>query len=201
MMKDPQLALHGLAIKKHGTAAEVAAITGLQAEAAEKHLEAAVTSGRAMKSGEKYMLKPTAQIALKSAYSRDYSTERADGDMQAAYDTFERVNEQLKSLITDWQTMEVGGKSVPNDHSDPDYDRRIVDKLGDLHDRAEPVLDMLAAGLPRLSVWKELLLSALEKAEDGNPEWVSDAKCMSYHTTWFEMHEDLIRVLGRERLE
>ncbi|TDK45705.1 hypothetical protein [Antarcticimicrobium luteum] len=201
MMKAPQLALHGLAIKKHGSAAEVARITGLSEEAVETHLSAAVTSGRAMKSGEKYMLTPTAQIALKSAYSRDFADERADAAFQATYDDFERINEQLKSLITEWQTIEVGGQSMPNDHSDPDHDARIIDRLGDLHERAEPILDRLAAGLPRLSVWKDLLLTALEKAEDGDVEWVSDAKCMSYHTAWFEMHEDLIRVLGRERLE
>ena len=201
MMKEPQLALHGLAIKKHATAPEVAAITGLSAEAVAKHLDAAADTGRAMKSGEKYMLQPTAQIALKSAYSRDFSTERANADMQAAYDAFERVNEQLKSLITEWQTLTVGGQSMPNDHSDSAYDQKIIDRLGDLHERAEPVLDALAAGLSRLGVWKELLLSALERAEDGEIEWVSDAKCMSYHTAWFEMHEDLIRVLGRERLE
>ena len=90
---------------------------------------------------------------------------------------------------------------MPNDHSDKAYDDKIIDRLGDLHERAEPVLDRLAAGLPRLSVWKQLLLTALERAEDGEIDWVSDARCMSYHTAWFEMHEDLIRVLGRERLE
>ncbi|WP_052418204.1 hypothetical protein [Pseudooceanicola atlanticus] len=201
MMKDPQLALHGLAIKKHGTAEEVAAITALDPAVVTKHLDAAAETGRALKTGDKYMLQPTAQIALKSAYSRDYSDERANADMQAAYDDFERVNEQLKSLITEWQTMTVGGKSMPNDHSDKAYDDKIIDRLGDLHERAEPVLDRLAAGLPRLSVWKQLLLTALERAEDGEIDWVSDARCMSYHTAWFEMHEDLIRVLGRERLE
>lgn len=90
---------------------------------------------------------------------------------------------------------------MPNDHSDEDHDARIIDKLGDLHERFEPVLVRLVAGLPRLAVWGDLLTAALEKSEDGNIAWVSDARSMSYHTAWFEMHEDLIRVLGRERLE
>jgi len=201
MMKETQLALHGLAIKKHGTAAEVAGITGLEVALVEKHLEAAVASKRAIKAGEKYVLQPTAQIALKSGYSRDFSNERGDTEMQAAYDAFEQVNEQLKLLITEWQTINVGGKARPNDHSDPEYDDKIIDRLGDLHERAEPVFDRFASGLPRLAVWKGLLQSALERAEDGDVEWVSAARCMSYHTVWFEMHEDLIRVLGRERLE
>lgn len=201
MMKEPQLALHGLAIKKHATPADVAAITALPPDAVQRHLDAAVSGGRAMKSGEKYMLQPAAQISLRNAYSRDYARERDDADLQAAYDDFERVNEQLKALITEWQTLEIGGKSMPNDHSDKEHDDRIIDRLGDLHERAEPILDRFAAGLPRLAVWKDLLLAALEKAEDGDVAWVSDAKIMSYHTAWFEMHEDLIRVLGRERLE
>ena len=43
--------------------------------------------------------------------------------------------------------------------------------------------------------------TALEKAEDGAIEWVSDAKIESYHTLWFELHEDLLRLMRREREE
>ena len=43
--------------------------------------------------------------------------------------------------------------------------------------------------------------AALEKAEDGAIEWVSDAKIESYHTLWFELHEDLLRLMRREREE
>ena len=32
-------------------------------------------------------------------------------------------------------------------------------------------------------------------------EWVSDARLPSYHTLWFELHEDLLRILGRRRAE
>ncbi|MFP4406785.1 hypothetical protein, partial [Rhodosalinus sp.] len=72
---------------------------------------------------------------------------------------------------------------------------------GDLHEKAEPVLDRLIAHVPRLKVYKDMLLQALERAEDGAVEWVSDARIMSYHTVWFELHEDLLRILGRERVE
>lgn len=200
-MKDPQLAMHGLAIKKHGSAFEVAQITGLAPATVEAALDAAVAAGRAIKTGDRYMLQPMAQIALKTGYGRDFAAQRANAAMQAAYDEFEKINEQLKQLITDWQTMTVGSARVPNDHSDPDYDDKIIDKLGRLHDRAEPMLVRLAAGLPRLSVYRQLLADALEKAEDGDIAWVSDAKCMSYHTVWFELHEDLIRILDRTRIE
>lgn len=200
-MKDPQLILHGLAIKKHGDAAEVAAITGLEVARVQAGLDEAVAAGRAVKAGAKYMLTPVAQIALRAAYSRDCAAERANPVMAQGYDEFEKINTQLKQLITDWQTLPVGSARIPNDHSDRDYDDKIIDRLGDLHDRAVPMLDRLASGLPRLKIYKDHLQRALEKAEDGEIVWVSDARCASYHTVWFELHEDLIRVLDRQRIE
>lgn len=200
-MKDSSLALHGLAIKKHGSPAEVAQITGLAEATVRAALDEAVKANRAVKTGEKYMLQPAAQVALRTGYSRDFGAQRADAAMQATYDDFEKINEQLKQLITDWQTMTVGGQKLANDHSDRDYDEKMIDRLGRLHERAGPILDRFAAGLPRLAVYKDLLTAALERAEDGDVAWVSDARCLSYHTVWFELHDDLIRILNRTRIE
>jgi hypothetical protein len=200
-MKNAQLALHGLAIKKHGNAAEVAQITGLDESTVQAVLDETVEAGRAVKLGEKYLLRPAAQVALKTSYSRDFAEQRSDDNMHAAYQAFESINEQLKQLMTDWQTVTIDGESLPNDHSDPDYDNKIIDRLGDLHERVVPILDRFATVLPRLTIYKTLLTGALEKAEDGDTNWVADAKCMSYHTVWFELHEDLIRILGLARVE
>ena len=111
------------------------------------------------------------------------------------------MNPALKQLITDWQTIPVRGEHVPNDHSDKDYDEKIVDRLGDLHERVEPVIQQLASSLPRMSIYGDKLTAALEKAEKGEIAWVSDAKIESYHTVWFELHEDLLRLMRRERAE
>ena len=88
-----------------------------------------------------------------------------------------------------------------NDHASKDYDDRLIDRLGALHERAEAILRQLAAGLPRLAIYAEKLEVALEKAEDGAIEWISGARIESYHTVWFELHEDLLRILGRTRQE
>ena len=50
-------------------------------------------------------------------------------------------------------------------------------------------------------LFQQCLLQALEKAEDGAIEWVSDARIDSYHTVWFELHEELLRLMGRTRVE
>ena len=173
----------------------------MQIEEVAKILEVALETGRAAKTGEKYMLTAPAQMALRAEYSRVYANERENEKLIKAYEAFEFVNTELKQLITDWQTIEIGGEKISNDHSNSDYDDKIIDRLAGLHERYEPIHNRMTAELPRLKAYKDSLLQALEKAEDGEIEWVSDAKIPSYHTVWFEMHEDLLRVLGREREE
>jgi hypothetical protein len=73
--------------------------------------------------------------------------------------------------------------------------------LGGLHEQAEPILVRLARKLPRLRYYADKLLAALEAAEDGDHEWVSDIRRDSYHTVWFELHEEVLRIMGREREE
>ena len=200
-MADPYLVLHGLAIKKHADAAAVAAAVGLSEAEVRVVLDDAVAKGRAAHSGEGYTLLPAARAALDGAYSRLYAAQRADAAFIAAYERFETINRDLKALMTAWQTIEIDGQSVLNDHTSKDYDDRLIDRLGALHERAEAVLRQLGAGLPRLALYADKLEAALDKAEDGAVEWVSGARIESYHTVWFELHEDLLRVLGRSRRE
>lgn len=200
-MQELHLVLHGLAIKKHGSAGSVARLTGLDPGRVDQLLREGVGRGKVVEVQGKYMLAPFARVSLEADYSRHYSAEREDAAFIAAYEEFEVVNTQLKALITAWQSMDVGGHAVVNDHSQPDYDRRIIEKLGDLHERSDKVLDRLAAVIPRLAYYQTTLLEALERSEDGAIEWVSDVKIDSYHTVWFELHEDLLRILGRTRVE
>lgn len=195
------LVMHGLAIKKHASPEAIAEILGIEVDDVRQVLGSLVTSGRAVSAQERYMLTPVARMALDSEYSRFYADLRGNPDFVAGYEAFERVNGVLKTLITDWQTIAIGGERLPNDHVNGDYDAKIIDRLGELHERAEGAIDKLALGLPRMRIYREKLLAALERAEGGDIAWVSDAKIESYHTVWFELHEDLLRLMGREREE
>ena len=202
MTPDLHLVMHGVAIKKHGAAADVASVSGLDPARAEAALKAAVDGVRVLETGGRYVLSPAGQMILAAEYSRFYDALRANAAfMAAATERFERINLELKQLITDWQTVEIGGKRVPNDHADKAYDEAIIGRLGDLHERFEPILKALVAGEPRLGVYARKLGEALEQAEDGNTAAVSDARSESYHTVWFELHEDLLRLTGRQREE
>jgi hypothetical protein len=200
-MNQTHLVMHGLAVKKHATPEVVAGIVGLETDEVRKVLVNLVEAKRVAEANGKYLLTPAARMALDSNYSRLYADVRVHPDFKAGYEGFERLNGALKQLITDWQTLPVGGGRVPNDHSNKDYDAKIIDRLAELHERAELVLKRLAGVVPRFQIYDEKLRAALGRSEDGAIQWVSDAKIESYHSLWFELHEDLLRLMGREREE
>jgi hypothetical protein len=195
------LVLHALAVKKHADAAAVAEFAGIGTDAAENLLADAVARGRVVEAQGKFTLASLARVSLAAEYSREYGVLRASPTFLAAYGAFERLNPTLKALITDWQTVSVGGSRVPNTHSDLDYDLVVIDRLGALHERALRILVQLTGEVPRFDYYRRKLHEAIERAEGGAVEWVSDARIASYHTLWFELHEDLLRILGRQRSE
>ncbi len=200
-MNELHLALHGLAIKKHANAAAVASAVGLDEERAAELLSQLTATGRSVETQGAFMLSPAGRMILDGQYAQYYDALRANREFVQAYDRFERVNAELKQLITDWQTLDVGGQKVRNDHSDKTHDARVLDKLGDLHERFTPILRAMSTVVSRLARYQAKLDHAIDRAEGGDVQWVSDAKIESYHTVWFEMHEDLLRLLGRQRDE
>jgi hypothetical protein len=195
------LILHGLAIKKYAGAEDIAGIIGAGPMEVASFLAAQVEKGRIVASNDKYSLKPTTRVALSGDYSRHYCQLRNNAQFVRAYGDFEKINISLKQLITSWQVIEVQGTVLTNDHSDEAYDSKVIDRLGALHERADRILAALASQLPRMQIYRDKLTKALEKAEDGAIEWVSDARTESYHTLWFELHEDLLCMMGRTRDE
>ena len=196
------LALHGLAVKKAGSAAAVADILGSDEAGVDSALEAAAGEGRAMAAKGMFMVTPTGRSWLDERYPEVFADFRANADATAAYERFERINRELLSLFTDWQMMPAGGERVPNDHSDADYDADVIDRLGAQHERAAAPARRASPQLePRLGEYTRRLEAAYDKVLAGDNDFVSGARVDSYHTVWFELHEDLLRMLGREREE
>lgn len=193
--------LHGLVVKKAGTAQAVAALLGRDVTEVEAALNEQVAAGRAIEAKGTFMVTPAGRTWLDQEYATTFADYRADADVAEAADRFERVNKELLALLTDWQSMPARGERVPNDHSDPEYDRAVIDRLGDVQDRAVKVLDRLARPEPRLAVYAERLEAAYDKALAGQTDYVSGVRVDSYHIAWHELHEDLLRMLGRTRQE
>ena len=195
------LALHGLAVKKAGTAAAVADVLGRDEGEIASALDEAASAGLAIGANGTYMATPAGRQWLDEQYPTAFAELRENPDAEAAYERFERINRDLLALFTDWQMMPAGSERVPNDHSDPDYDRGVIDRLGQQHERAQRPLDQFAELDPRLGEYSRRLEAAYDKVLAGEIDFVSGARVDSYHTVWFELHEDLLRMLGREREE
>jgi hypothetical protein len=115
--------------------------------------------------------------------------------IHAAYQRFLGVNRDLRTLCTDWQ---VRGDAL-NDHSDPAYDEVVVARLVALHRRSRPVFVELSARLARFAPYERRLTHALDRILDGDGGWFTQPLIDSYHTVWFELHEDLLATLGIDR--
>ena len=120
--------------------------------------------------------------------------------MAAAYDDFRAVNADFKSLVTDWQ-LKGGPGGAPNAHDDPDYDAALLARLDEVHARVRPIIEAAAEQLPRLKAYAAKLLAALSKVKDGDTAWLTRPLVDSYHTVWFELHEELILAVGLTREE
>lgn len=200
-MDDTFVTLHGLAVKKSGDAAEIARVIGMPEDAAASGLETAQAEGWVIGARGRYMLTPQGRARLDEGYPQEFAAERDNADLVAAYEKFEVVNTKLLDMFTRWQTMTTGGVQIPNDHSDREYDEKIIDELGDIHERADRVLERFEAAVPRLGIYRQRLADAYDKVLAGEQDFVSGVRVDSYHTVWFELHEDILRILGRTRVE
>jgi hypothetical protein len=112
-----------------------------------------------------------------------------------AYRRFLAINAELLATCTDWQLR--GG--ALNDHADRDYDAAVILRLREVNAAVQPVCQDLGGALDRFSRYGARLDEALRKVEAGQHDWFAKPMIDSYHTVWFELHEDLLVTLGIER--
>lgn len=117
------------------------------------------------------------------------------------YEQFLGLNTELLSICSDWQVVRRGGQEVVNDHSDPVYDRAVLVRLALIDRAVQPVTRRMATALDRFSTYGTRLGEARRRIESGRTEWFTKPTIDSYHTVWFELHEDLLATLGRRRTE
>jgi hypothetical protein len=115
--------------------------------------------------------------------------------ISVAYNEFRAVNADFKALVTDWQLKD----GEPNTHEDADYDSAVLARLDGVHERTIPIIATAATQVPRLASYAVKLESALRKVKAGETAWFARPIIDSYHTVWFELHEELIFTAGLTR--
>lgn len=137
---------------------------------------------------EAWSVTPAGRASASSCAERERAaTGTAVGQM---LDTFGPVNLRCKSLLTDYQR---------NDVEDGDALHSFLDGIAStVHAPVTAMLLDTAEALPRLLHYIRRLDRALERARMDR-RYVAHPLWDSYHTVWFEMHEDLLRTAGRTR--
>lgn len=196
------LALHGLRLKGIAEPAVVADTMGADTEQVAAELERLadadlVTYRYGRISG--YQLTAEGRALAGRLVAEELDTTGTRAAIEDAYRRFQEVNGRLLGVCTAWQLRDTDGQRTLNDHTDPAYDAAVRRRLADLHQEAEPVLDRLGAALLRFRGHQKRLRAAVERVGAGDDDYFTTPMFPSYHSTWFELHEDLLATLGTER--
>jgi pyruvate,orthophosphate dikinase len=125
--------------------------------------------------------------------------ERAHTDpaaVVALYEDFCVFDAELKQIMTAWQLK---GDGAPNDHRDAEYDAAVLQRLANFRERVGPLLQRLASLSPRLAAYGVRLARAAARVAAGEQAYVARIIADSYHTVWFELHEELLALAGLTR--
>jgi hypothetical protein len=149
------------------------------------------------------LLLPTdaAEPALVAFAAAAYRDLRSDAESDGLHERFARINAQLLQALAAWQQIDVGGHKLANDHSDRDYDEKIITRAAKLVARLKRITVALGEHDPRFLRYGERFDAALDRVDRGQREYLSSPGLESVHNIWFEFHEDLLRSLGKARTE
>ena len=191
-----ELALLQLARVKGLLSAEAASIAlGVDGESISRAFEEFLAKGWLGSTARGWRLTLEGRKIVSRMVEEERSALDADA-LSALYRQFCEFNAELKATMTAWQLRADG---TPNDHTDADYDRAVVARLSLLHAGADPLIEQIARAAPRLAHYRKRLAAALDKIRQGEPAYVARPIIDSYHTVWFELHEDLMAINGLTR--
>ena len=151
-------------------------------------------------SGTGYRLTGAGRLRALDVFASD--RRRMGGDEAAAsLAAFRSLDHRMKDIVTAWQLRSIGAEPEINDHSDADYDEHVLDMLAELHADTAAWMTPLAETFSRFGRYRTRLEHALASARGGDQRYVASPRVDSYHSVWFELHEDLIRLSGHQRAD
>jgi hypothetical protein len=193
------LVLHGLRVKGFAETDVLADAVALDDVTVVRALEAFAEQGLvSRKQGVQvsgWVLSPQGRAEHEKLLADELDASGGRSEIERRYGEFMELNPALLQACTDWQVRD----GVVNDHADATYDDDVRRRLLDLHQRALPVVRPLGGVLVRFAGYPARLERAAAKIEAGDGDWVDKPLTDSYHTVWFELHEDLLATLGLQR--
>ncbi len=148
-------------------------------------------AGLLLTAGRQLKLSPDGRSRLELLLEKERSgVDRAA--MAAGYEEFRGANAAFKVVVSDW-TVKQG---EANTHDDAGYDAGLIARLETVHAKVLSVISAAGEQIPRLRAYAGKLAAALGKIRDGDTAWLTQPVVDSYHTVWFELHEELLQAAG-----
>lgn len=187
--------LQALRLKGRASLSDLAATLGQEPDAISGLVDALTTDGLLV-SKSTLRLSPDGRARLDGLLAE----ERARIEISALrpiYDEFRSVNQDFKALIADWQLKD----GEPNTHTDGAYDAAVLRRLDVIHSGVCAIVNQAGGYLPRLNRYAQKLDTARKNVNAGDTTWLTRPLMDSYHTVWFELHEELILAAGLTRAD
>jgi predicted ArsR family transcriptional regulator len=194
------LVLHGLRLKGFGEPDAIAEVVGIDADHVAKHLDDLLSDELVVRRDGPRLAGWGLTAAGRAEQERLLADELAEAGhratVQGAYESFLALNMALLEICTAWQMLD---ETTINDHSDPAYDAAAIERLARHHDELDPILTALEAALARYHPYRPRFDVSVERLQAGEHDWFTKPMIDSYHTVWFQLHEDLLNTLGIDR--
>ncbi len=200
--RDELRVIHALRLKGFASSDIIAQTASIPVENVSTALEELTESGAVrFKAGTMtgYSLMPQGRQRGEQLLAAQLDAHGCRAEMQAAYGHFLALNRPFLELCTRWQTRTLDGELGVNDHTDRTYDDSIIAELVDTHDLMVPVCRELHELLDRFESYETRFEHALVAVRNGDTQWFTKPIIDSYHSVWFELHEDLLATLGIDR--
>jgi pyruvate,orthophosphate dikinase len=184
--------LRALGLKGLAAAERIAAVLGADVAQVDAELRAAVAAGLARETARGYAMLPAGRDAVLDWLA----AERAGLDpaaIEAVFERFDALDREFKALVSTWQ------RAAPT-AGDSAWAQAVAG-LADLHQRLGPVAAEAVGLVPRLAHYPARFEAALAALRAGDQTMLASPLKESYHTVWFELHEELIALSGRKRVE
>jgi len=163
----------------------IASIVEMEPARAKELFDSCAKAGYISEDNGMWMLTESGEEAI--SQFRKAEVEGREKELEAVYEKFDEENNTFKKIVSEWQI----GKD----------DQKALDELEGVHARIGEIFQGLTELVPRYEIYPSRFSRALQNLKDGKTEYLAKYSVDSYHTIWFELHEDLINLLGKERDE